>query len=78
MSMSSQSYTIREGSPYRTALQRMGDAHQNIGVAQSELVMILIALMLYYSGHVQSIIRLAQKYSSYSSYFDVIHPFFNA
>ncbi|KAF9131584.1 hypothetical protein BG015_003839 [Linnemannia schmuckeri] len=38
MSMSSQSYTIREGSPYRTALQRMGDAHQNIGVAQSELI----------------------------------------
>ncbi|KAF9329761.1 hypothetical protein BGZ91_000423 [Linnemannia elongata] len=38
MSMSSQSYTISEGSPYRTALQRMGDAHQNIGVAQSELI----------------------------------------
>ncbi|KAK3843641.1 MAG: hypothetical protein J3R72DRAFT_106530 [Linnemannia gamsii] len=38
MSMSSQSYTIREGSPYRTALQRMGDAHQNIGAAQSELI----------------------------------------
>ncbi|KAG9072519.1 hypothetical protein KI688_000290 [Linnemannia hyalina] len=37
-SMSSQSYTIREGSPYRTALQRMGDAHQNIGAAQSELI----------------------------------------
>ncbi|KAF9194671.1 hypothetical protein BGZ51_008602 [Haplosporangium sp. Z 767] len=38
MSMSAQSYTIREGSPYRTALQRMGDAHQNIGVAQSEMI----------------------------------------
>ncbi|KAG0205831.1 hypothetical protein BGX28_002611 [Mortierella sp. GBA30] len=38
MSMSAQSYTIREGSLYRTALQRMGDAHQNIGTAQSELI----------------------------------------
>ena len=38
MSMSAQSYTIREGSSYRTALQRMGDAHQNIGTAQAELV----------------------------------------
>lgn len=38
MGMSAQSYTIREGSPYRTALQKMGDAHQNIGAAQSELV----------------------------------------
>lgn len=56
--MSSQSYTIREGSPYRTALQRMGDAHQNIGVAQSELVIILMALMLYYSGLVQPAIEL--------------------
>ncbi|KAF8922986.1 hypothetical protein EDD21DRAFT_385168 [Dissophora ornata] len=38
MSMAAQSYTIREGSPYRTALQRMGDAHQNIGAAQLELI----------------------------------------
>ncbi|KAF9426968.1 hypothetical protein BGZ94_005716 [Podila epigama] len=38
MSMSAQSYTMREGSAYRTALQRMGDAHQNIGAAQSELI----------------------------------------
>ncbi|KAF9927061.1 hypothetical protein FBU30_003523 [Linnemannia zychae] len=38
MAMSSQSYTIREGSHYRTALQRMGDAHQNIGAAQLELI----------------------------------------
>ncbi|KAF9937734.1 hypothetical protein BGZ67_000946 [Mortierella alpina] len=38
MSMSAQSYTIREGSSYRTALQRMGDAHQNIGTAQAELI----------------------------------------
>ncbi|KAF9575376.1 hypothetical protein EC968_003427 [Mortierella alpina] len=36
--MSAQSYTIREGSSYRTALQRMGDAHQNIGTAQAELI----------------------------------------
>lgn len=41
MSMSAKSYTLREGSSYRTALQRMGDAHQNIGAAQSELVWIL-------------------------------------
>ncbi|KAF9898426.1 hypothetical protein BX616_004045, partial [Lobosporangium transversale] len=38
MSLSAQSYTIREGSQYRTALQRMGDAHQNIGAAQLELI----------------------------------------
>ncbi|KAF9357584.1 hypothetical protein BGX26_003480 [Mortierella sp. AD094] len=38
MSMSAQSYTIREGSSYRTALQRMGDAHQNIGAAQQEYI----------------------------------------
>ncbi|KAI1314408.1 hypothetical protein EDD11_002195 [Mortierella claussenii] len=38
MSMSAQSYTIRESSPYRAALQRMGDAHQNIGAAQLELI----------------------------------------
>ncbi|KAF9362796.1 hypothetical protein BGX34_005476 [Mortierella sp. NVP85] len=38
MSMSAKSYTLREGSSYRTALQRMGDAHQNIGAAQSELI----------------------------------------
>ncbi|KAG0221537.1 hypothetical protein BGX31_009754, partial [Mortierella sp. GBA43] len=38
MSMSAKSYTIREGSGYRTALQRMGDAHQNIGAAQLELI----------------------------------------
>lgn len=38
MSMSAQSYTLREGSAYRTALQRMGDAHQNIGAAQSDMV----------------------------------------
>ncbi|KAF9114737.1 hypothetical protein BGX27_009961 [Mortierella sp. AM989] len=38
VSMSTQSYTIREGSPYRTALQRMGDAHQNIGAAQQEFI----------------------------------------
>ncbi|KAG0363930.1 hypothetical protein BC939DRAFT_457816 [Gamsiella multidivaricata] len=38
MSMSAQSYTVREGSQYRGALQRMGDAHQNIGAAQLELI----------------------------------------
>ncbi|KAF9997947.1 hypothetical protein BGZ65_006494, partial [Modicella reniformis] len=38
VSMSAKSYTIREGSSYRTALQRMGDAHQNIGAAQQELI----------------------------------------
>ncbi|KAF9995846.1 hypothetical protein BGZ79_010435 [Entomortierella chlamydospora] len=38
MSLSAQSYTIREGSTYRTALQRMGDAHQNIGAAQQEYI----------------------------------------
>ncbi|KAI9239863.1 hypothetical protein MVEG_05305 [Podila verticillata NRRL 6337] len=38
MSMSAQSYTLREGSAYRTALQRMGDAHQNIGAAQSDMI----------------------------------------
>ncbi|KAF9584779.1 hypothetical protein BGW38_005216, partial [Lunasporangiospora selenospora] len=37
-SISSQSYSIREGSSYRVALQRLGDAHQNIGVAQVELI----------------------------------------
>ncbi|KAF9379041.1 hypothetical protein CPC16_010994, partial [Podila verticillata] len=39
MSMSAQSYTLREGSAYRTALQRMGDAHQNIGAAQSDMAL---------------------------------------
>ncbi|KAG0311913.1 hypothetical protein BGZ99_009838 [Dissophora globulifera] len=38
MAMSAQSYTIREGCSYRPALQRMGDAHQNIGAAQQELI----------------------------------------
>jgi hypothetical protein len=38
MSMSAQSYTLREGSTYRQALLRMGDAHQNMGIAQTELV----------------------------------------
>ncbi|KAF9433872.1 hypothetical protein BGZ76_008873 [Entomortierella beljakovae] len=37
MSMCAQSYTVREGS-YQTALRRMGDAHQNIGVAQQDLI----------------------------------------
>jgi len=39
MSMSAQSYTLREGSAYREALHQMGDAHQAIGAAQAELVM---------------------------------------
>ncbi|GJJ73552.1 hypothetical protein EMPS_05910 [Entomortierella parvispora] len=38
MSMSAQSYTLREGSAYREALHQMGDAHQAIGAAQAELV----------------------------------------
>lgn len=38
ISMSAQSCTLPEGSPYRDALQQMGDAHQSIGAAQSELV----------------------------------------
>lgn len=36
--MSAQSYTLREGSTYREALLQMGNAHQSIGAAQSELV----------------------------------------
>ncbi|KAG0204809.1 hypothetical protein BGX28_003381 [Mortierella sp. GBA30] len=36
--MSAQSYTLREGSAYREALLQMGDAHQNIGSAQSDLI----------------------------------------
>ncbi|KAF9276718.1 hypothetical protein BGZ68_009829 [Mortierella alpina] len=36
--MSAQSYTLREGSTYREALLQMGDAHQSIGAAQSELI----------------------------------------
>ncbi|KAG0085476.1 hypothetical protein BGZ93_008101 [Podila epicladia] len=38
MSMSAQSCTLREGSTYRQALLRMGDAHQNMGIAQTELI----------------------------------------
>ncbi|KAF9383340.1 hypothetical protein CPB97_006538 [Podila verticillata] len=38
MSMSAQSYTLRDGSTYRQALMRMGDAHQNMGIAQTELI----------------------------------------
>ncbi|KAG0343640.1 hypothetical protein BG004_005117, partial [Podila humilis] len=38
VSMSAQSQTLREGSTYRQALLRMGDAHQNMGVAQTELI----------------------------------------
>ncbi|KAG0009443.1 hypothetical protein BGZ81_003393, partial [Podila clonocystis] len=38
MSMAAQSYTLREGSTYRQALLRMGDAHQNMGIAQTELI----------------------------------------
>ncbi|KAF9997079.1 hypothetical protein BGZ65_007338 [Modicella reniformis] len=37
-SMSSQGHVLREGSIYREALLQMGEAHQNIGVAQSELI----------------------------------------
>ncbi|KAF9153025.1 hypothetical protein BG015_004240 [Linnemannia schmuckeri] len=36
--MSAQSYTLPEGSSYRDALLQMGDAHQSIGTAQSELI----------------------------------------
>ncbi|KAF9988063.1 hypothetical protein BGZ75_010113 [Mortierella antarctica] len=36
--MSAQSYTLREGTTYREALLQMGDAHQTIGAAQSELI----------------------------------------
>ncbi|KAF9325853.1 hypothetical protein BG006_010686 [Podila minutissima] len=36
--MSAQSHTLREGSTYRQALLRMGDAHQNMGIAQTELI----------------------------------------
>ncbi|KAF9958711.1 hypothetical protein BGZ72_011078 [Mortierella alpina] len=36
--MSAQSYTLREGSTYREALLQMGNAHQSIGAAQSELI----------------------------------------
>ncbi|KAG0371499.1 hypothetical protein BGX24_001576 [Mortierella sp. AD032] len=39
LSMSAQSYTLPEGTSYREALHQMGDAHQNIGAAQGELVM---------------------------------------
>ncbi|KAG0295870.1 hypothetical protein BGZ96_010779 [Linnemannia gamsii] len=38
ISMSAQSYTLPEGSPYKEALQQMGDAHQSIGAAQGELI----------------------------------------
>ncbi|KAF9422635.1 hypothetical protein BGZ94_008532, partial [Podila epigama] len=38
MSMSAQSYNMREGSTYRQALLRMGDAHQNMGIAQTDLI----------------------------------------
>ncbi|CAO3571533.1 unnamed protein product [Mortierella alpina] len=38
MCMSAQSYTLREGSAYREALLQMGNAHQTIGAAQSELI----------------------------------------
>ncbi|KAG0236295.1 hypothetical protein BGW42_003707 [Actinomortierella wolfii] len=38
MCMSSKSYTLPEGSPYSVALQRMGDAHQKIAVAQQDLI----------------------------------------
>ncbi|KAI8361193.1 hypothetical protein B0O80DRAFT_436981 [Mortierella sp. GBAus27b] len=38
MSMSSQGHALHEGSVYREALIRMGEAHQSIGVAQNELI----------------------------------------
>ncbi|KAF9929385.1 hypothetical protein FBU30_001589 [Linnemannia zychae] len=44
ISMSAQSYTLPEGSAYREALHQMGDAHQNIGAAQGELLTTILFL----------------------------------
>ncbi|KAG0367837.1 hypothetical protein BC939DRAFT_532335 [Gamsiella multidivaricata] len=38
ISMSTQAHALREDSTYREALLQMGEAHQNIGLAQSELI----------------------------------------
>ncbi|KAF9160402.1 hypothetical protein DFQ26_005543 [Actinomortierella ambigua] len=38
MCMSTKSYSLPEGTPYNMALQRMGDAHQKMAVAQQELI----------------------------------------